>query len=236
MYQKCFEKFTDTWLPTLAIVVFIVMLLILESLGFEHNLFTFSVMIVTVFAISMFRSRGVLKTAKAWRVGRDAERLVGQKLEELCKNDCYIFHDIKIKNKDCNIDHLVISNSGIFVVETKARKKTENNRKIVGIDFKNNIVRFANKTYDKKSLPQLNANMKWFDEQLYLITKEKYKTKGILIYTDSFINKDISKVKGIWVLTQNLVTSFIQHEKTVYQTNQIEWLAAVIEDYLRSYT
>lgn len=55
------------------------------------------------------------------RLGRDCEHIVGQSLMQLMKKGYDVFHDIQMNGY--NIDHLVIGPNGIFVVETKGRRK-----------------------------------------------------------------------------------------------------------------
>lgn len=49
--------------------------------------------------------------------GRDGEIAVGQYLESFREQGCKIFHDIV--GEGFNLDHVVISKNGIFVIETK---------------------------------------------------------------------------------------------------------------------
>src|SRR3990172_5682950 len=52
---------------------------------------------------------------------RDGEKIVGRSLEELRAGGAIDLHDIVAK--DFNVDHLVISYQGIFVIETKTFSK-----------------------------------------------------------------------------------------------------------------
>lgn len=56
--------------------------------------------------------------------GRFGEYLVAQKLKRLNKTDYIIYNDIHLKNRDytTQIDHLILSIYGIFVLETKNHK------------------------------------------------------------------------------------------------------------------
>ena len=55
------------------------------------------------------------------RIGLDAEMFVGQELDQLMLSGAVVFHDVPADN--FNIDHLVVSRSGVFAVETKGRAK-----------------------------------------------------------------------------------------------------------------
>jgi Nuclease-related domain len=76
----------------------------------------------TVFAISaicltvhiFYRNINKIRNLKQ---GRDGEKAVGQFLELLREEGCIVFHDIVGDN--FNIDHVVISEKGIYCIETK---------------------------------------------------------------------------------------------------------------------
>lgn len=60
------------------------------------------------------------------RLGLKGELLVGARLEELRARDCLVFHDLELSGKDnskWNIDHVLLAPSGVFVIETKTRRK-----------------------------------------------------------------------------------------------------------------
>ncbi len=53
--------------------------------------------------------------------GRAREKLVAYKLKKCFPKDTVIFNDLYFHNgrRSCQIDHLVVSPNGIFVIETK---------------------------------------------------------------------------------------------------------------------
>jgi hypothetical protein len=72
--------------------------------------------------------RGTRLMERVWngRLGLKGELLVGARLEELRSRDCLVFHDLEFSGKDntkWNIDHVLLAPSGVFVVETKTRRK-----------------------------------------------------------------------------------------------------------------
>ena len=61
------------------------------------------------------------RTVERLRLGRDGERIVGQFLEDLRADGARVFHDLV--GDGLNIDHVVVSPHGIFVLETKSYSK-----------------------------------------------------------------------------------------------------------------
>ncbi len=79
---------------------------------------------VAAFAFIAFMVRKLVKAGARLdnlRAGFDAELAVGQELDQLMRQGAFVFHDVPADN--FNIDHVVISSSGVFAVETKGYTK-----------------------------------------------------------------------------------------------------------------
>ena len=59
------------------------------------------------------------QSIKAWSVGAEGEREVGQRLNSLAGPDFIVMHDRKMPRSRANIDHIVVSRAGVFVVDAK---------------------------------------------------------------------------------------------------------------------
>jgi len=68
----------------------------------------------------------ILLKIRDYQLGRDGEIYTGQELNLLMREGAWVFHDIRYQYG--NIDHLVVSTGGVFVVETKAARKPTNTR------------------------------------------------------------------------------------------------------------
>ena len=63
------------------------------------------------------------RTDATWRRGLDAERRVGDRIEHaLVRRGCAFAHDVKeaLDGEGGNVDHVVLTGAGVWVVETKA--------------------------------------------------------------------------------------------------------------------
>ena len=65
--------------------------------------------------VQAFRRRRCL------RLGYDAELAIGQELNQLLRDQYWVFHDVPFDG--FNIDHIVVGRTGVFAVETKGRAK-----------------------------------------------------------------------------------------------------------------
>ena len=77
----------------------------------------FGIWIISLFYTAI-RIKSWKKKLKAYRLGLEGERYIGAVLERFRVREAEVFHDICFDDK-FNIDHLVISRRGIFVIETK---------------------------------------------------------------------------------------------------------------------
>ena len=60
------------------------------------------------------------QSTKAWKVGAEGERRVGERLDGL--EDVLALHDLAVPNSRANIDHIAIAATGLYVVDAKKYK------------------------------------------------------------------------------------------------------------------
>src|SRR5574341_2607275 len=76
-----------------------------------------TVVAVIVSGFAVYRLLIIRKRYRDLRLGLEGEKRVGQFLENLRREGCEVFHDIP--GDGFNIDHVVVSPHGVFVIETK---------------------------------------------------------------------------------------------------------------------
>lgn len=77
------------------------------------------------FAMRVRSVTALLRLRKNLRLGLLGERVVAEYLQPLTAKEFHVFHDMPAQgaNKAFNLDHVVVGPSGLFVIETKARRK-----------------------------------------------------------------------------------------------------------------
>jgi hypothetical protein len=60
------------------------------------------------------------RAERAWAKGARGEELVGRRLERLSPDGATVLHDVTVPGLVGNIDHLVVTRAGVFIVETKS--------------------------------------------------------------------------------------------------------------------
>lgn len=84
-------------------------------------LFLFSAGSSAFFGIRLFK---LLRTRGNYRLGYEGERFVGEELSRLMGLGFEIYHDVPFEG--FNIDHVLVGPRGVFIVETKTRRKPVN--------------------------------------------------------------------------------------------------------------
>lgn len=59
------------------------------------------------------------RSESAWRKGASGERRVGRTLDALTKQGVQVLHDVAMPGSPANIDHVAVTPSGVFTIETK---------------------------------------------------------------------------------------------------------------------
>ena len=113
-------------------IVFVVVLAGLEWYRYfkdplPHPYLTSFVAAVVV-GYCIYNIRQLLPKLRQLRQGRDGEKIVGEFLERLRETGNIVFHDIVADG--FNIDHVVVSEKGIYVVETKTLSKPSGNARV----------------------------------------------------------------------------------------------------------
>jgi len=60
------------------------------------------------------------QSTKAWKVGAEGERRVGERLDGL--EDVLALHDLAVPNSRANIDHIAVAPTGVYLIDTKKYK------------------------------------------------------------------------------------------------------------------
>lgn len=132
----------------------------------------------------------LVKTRTVLRLGHACERAVGQELEQLIRPDdrpYRVFHDIPFDG--FNIDHLVVSPSGVFVVETKGRSKPLNKgNKQFKVRIEGDALHFPHRI-EREPLQQTRRNVQAVRKWLCEATGFEVPVAGVLVLPGWFLER-----------------------------------------------
>ncbi len=154
-----------------------------------------SAVIVPYCYVKIRKLRKLYKNAK---LGRDGEREVGQVLEELRANGYAIFHDIV--GDDFNVDHVIVTPFGIFVLETKTFSKPARGE----ITFDGRTITRTGEPPDEKPVLQAIANANWIRKVLKESTGRLFPVTPVLVFPGWWVEKP-SYDKPIWVTNPKML-------------------------------
>jgi hypothetical protein len=166
----------------------------ISSLHFGNSILStsiFTVFIIVgigVIAFYLFKLIKMLNLRRSYRLGYEGETAVGQELNQLMRDGYYVYHDFPAKK--FNIDHIVVSPSGVFAVETKARSKpTSKDRKAdAKVKYDGKSLRFPNGT-DVESLEQAKRQAEWLSKWLRSATGEAVKVRPVVALPGWFVER-----------------------------------------------
>ncbi|MEI7730991.1 MAG: nuclease-related domain-containing protein [Verrucomicrobiota bacterium] len=174
--------------------------------------------------VLIFLGRRVYRSVMDYRnynLGFSGERFVGEALNKLMLDGCQVFHDYPADPK-WNIDHIVVSSTGVFAIETKARRKGE-----LPPGFNNHVVTYDGQSLnfpggrELKMLEQTRINASWLSGQLSSAIGESVSVTPILTIPGWWIER--KSKDGIPVLNHKEIRGFILNRSgTILSSQKIQ--------------
>lgn len=141
--------------------------------------FGFFIYVVIICSIRIPQLIRIRKKIRQLALGRNGERIVGEILAEL---DAVVLHDIVMGN--FNIDHVVISKYGIFLMETKTRSKPSKGQANIKYD---GYTLDINGFITKEPLIQAKALAKELQSLICNLTGKSFYVQPAVIFPGWFI-------------------------------------------------
>lgn len=143
-------------------------------LGWNEGIFAISLVCGGVTLISALRIVALWKKLQAYHLGWFGERIVAEKLGPLRFTGWRVFHDVPFTSngKEFNLDHVVLGEGGLFVIETKARRKGGGRKGAPDdvVTFDGQALHWPRYKNDESGLRQAELNAetlsKWLKEEI----------------------------------------------------------------------
>ena len=202
--------------------------------GTPESLFRYLLIVGALVVAGVVFGRKITKSLNQRRslvLGMEGELATGQELDQLMLDGCRVFHDIKARHG--NIDHVVVSRSGVFCVETKmiSKFKTGDDKAEVVVDHDQNVLRFAN---FEREIPskQIESQTSWLSEFLSSATGDTVRAEGILALPGYFIAKRIGR-GSVYVINPVKPTRFFVQSRQVLSEQMITRIAHQLDQLCR---
>lgn len=191
---------------------------------------------ITIFAIAVV-AMGINKFFKErkeiakLKMARDGEKLVAEGLEEMIKQGATVFNDIQ--GDRFNIDHVVVSKNGIYLIETKTFSKP--NKKEAKITFNNEKVFADGLTIDRNPIQQAKSLAKWLQDLLMQSTGIKFPVRPVVIFPGWFV-EPMKHGQEVWILNPKALPVFISNEPISLKDTDVHLIAFHLSRYVRTFT
>jgi Nuclease-related domain len=150
----------------------------------------------------------LLRKVQRLKLERDGEKTVGQTLEALRQDGCAIFHNLQ--GNGLNLDDVVVSKHGIYVIETKTLRKPS--RREARIVYDGKTVLIDGKKPARDPLVQVSAGAKWLNSKLQESTGRTFPMRGVVVFPGWFVDNSGARGSSIWVLNPQALKTFISNE------------------------
>jgi hypothetical protein len=163
-----------------------------------------------VCGFQFWRSHRALEQLK---LGREGERIVGESLEELRALGAQVFHDVP--GDAFNLDHVVLTTRGIFVVETKTWSKPIRGQPRVTLT--ENSILVAGHAPDRDPVQQVQAGVRWLAQLLAKSTgRSAFPIKAVVVFPGWYVQRMSTAWKRSadlpWVLPPSALRAFVERE------------------------
>ena len=217
-------------------ILFALVFFLLASIGWVQalnqsriNPWLMSLVAAPVISYCAFRFLYTAKEIKRLRLGRDGERTVAEQLDVLKGQGAVVLHDLI--GDGFNLDHVVLSSQGVFVVETKTRSKPIKGSPTVTFDGKTLLVDGFEP--DRNPVTQAEGNARWLAQMLRASTGKEFPVRGVVLFPGWFV-KFSPEGSSVWVLNPKALPSFIEHEPTRISESDLHMATYHLAGYIRA--
>lgn len=138
-------------------------------------------------ALAVLRALRRFREAQNVRLGLRGEQAVAETLHEVADCGFRIFHDLPGGEK-WNIDHVAVGTRGVFLIETKARRRrpSRNRQPEHVVIYDGKALQFPSGD-DVKAIPQAERNARWLAEFLGKRTAETVTVEPVVAVPGWFV-------------------------------------------------
>jgi hypothetical protein len=171
-------------------------------------------------------------------VGLEGERFVGEELNTLMREGCYVFHDVQIDDGS-NIDHVVVSPSGVYSVNTKTIGRLADRFKEarMTVDYEQERMIFPDRSAPLPS-GRLKKEAGWLSRELSSATGFTVSVEPMLALPGWFVERKGAST-GVYVFNPKSPNKFFINSRTILDAERMGQLAHQLDrmtrDVPRSY-
>ncbi|MGA2852722.1 MAG: nuclease-related domain-containing protein [Verrucomicrobiota bacterium] len=226
--QEQLEKLQDDWMDKGLFATIAIVLLSLELWRWVWKIqpspLGAAIVCVPLFGYSVYRMIGLRFQIKNLKQGRDGEKIVGEKLENLRAHGYRVFHDLV--GGDFNVDHILVGPAGVFTIETKTWSKHKGEK----IESDGELL-WKNGTVVKPNpIDQAKAQARWLHGLIKELTNENVFVQPVIVFPGWWVEPKIPEPQTL-VLNPDQLEGYLKNiparlgEKDIgFIANRLEFL------------
>lgn len=173
---------------------------------------------------SAWQIRRTIAEARAIRLGRDGERFMAQVLEGLREEGARIFHDVPADG--FNLDHVVVSAKGVYVIETKARSKSGKDARVT---FDGTHVCVEGRPALRNPIAQARGGASWLARLLKSSADLKVPVRPVVAFPEWFVEcTGKGENSHVWVLSGRAVPGKISAQQPTLMMSEVAVISHAI--------
>jgi hypothetical protein len=194
-----------------------------------------AIAVPVAFACSFFAVRAFRRFHEAQniRLGLRGEQAVAGALQEAAECGFRSFHDIP-GDAEWNIDHVAVGTRGVFLVETKARRKRGSSKGQAAheVIYDGNALQFPSYR-DAKPIDQARRNAKWLSNYLSHKTGELVQVVPLVVLPGWFVTLSVRGSFAVRVMNTTFLPGYLQREVDKIEAAQVRRIIAALDEKCR---
>ena len=195
-----------------------------------YSVIGFSIITVVFIIRAYFKVKQTRWILKRYRKGLEGEWLVGETLNQLSNESTFVFHDIP--GERFNVDHIIVSTRGIFVIETK-----HFNRELCHEFFYDGlmiyrILKNGRKFPCPKLLPQIDGEARFIQQEIERRTEIKLPVIKVAILIGAYITSS-ENFKDYWLLNETAFVKVFNQQKEMFDDSVAKLVASHIREMVK---
>jgi hypothetical protein len=172
------------------------------------------------------------RTAQDYRLGLRGEQAVAEALNEVADCGFRAFHDLQTE-KFGNIDHVAVGTRGVFLIETKARRrrKSRNGQPEHVIFYDGKTLQFPS-GYDAEAVPQVERNARWLSNYLTKKTGENVAVQALVVLPGWFVEQGKGHF-NVKVMNAAFLAGFLHREDEKLEVAQVRRIITALDEKCR---
>lgn len=176
-----------------------------------------TILAAVICAFLVLRLSRSLRAIKQLKLGRQGERIVAEVLEGLRVRGFGVLHDVP--GDKFNLDHVVFSPHGIFVVETKTISKPAPDAQV---SYDGTRVLVAGRQPTRDPIVQVRSAARWLQDMLKASTGKAFPVRGVVVYPGWYVESRAGNRSEVWVLNPKALAEFIVHQPQLLPPDDVQ--------------